>query len=620
MTKVKNFIKNRMDLFEVALISIFPLVYLLNISNHFWALPAAGGDSLEYLGGVRWGTTYMFFPWLDRITLATNLRITSFFCDPSYLAGPVYILAIHLIMLTMGLVWVYRQSGFIASVCLGVFWNTAYVPLAFSTFVYADQTVALYSLGAFMIMFYGAEKRGILRLVLCGILCGFALTSKITGIGTLLFFLLWCLWEKNVLRFLWVLAGVVIGIMLAFLLYSLVYNFESLVCTIRLFFGSKLIGNITINRNNLVSHTKDVLLSLSHFPFVCLFMLPGAYRYEKTKHLLGLTWVFIIFLACIFAFTPRGGEAKVTYLYTAFIINLIAVSLYIGDISGNRSVKRNTSSAKIINAEKILWVGLILTCLYIGFYIAINMSPYKVGIADITLPPVSIFQPLNAYASRLPLFVKIFYTLGPIAVLLLLIASLCEMPAKKNRWVYLMVPVVALWGAAYCGGIAYRVTEDYMRQHSIAYEVAPFLNKVSSKRFAVFLDERKAYCLPWIYHSFIDNRRIKRGYDNRLRSYKELMNDVAFFTKEEELLEMRDKGINPRKLRNFYMNAEKIQGFELSIPAFKPVNIILTDKPEIVQHIWKNAETINTFETNDFKLYEMNLFATKNRLVVNPNQ
>ena len=281
----------------------FLSLYIFNIYSYFWTLPTAS-DPLGYAGNIAWGSTYGYYPWVDRIMVASGIRIVSFFCNPIYIAGPLYIAIINSLMMLLCIIWAWKESGAVASICVGAFWNSSLLLLGWATYIYADQTMSFYSLCALFYYFYMREKKTLAAILLCGLFSALAVLSKITGVATIAYFLIIILLSRSLKQISFYIIGCIAGLLTGFIIFIFCYNIESLINVIYLFFKSNISSNLSLSRHNITAYTEQVLTSLRYFPFICLFIFIPAYLLKKCKFILRLAW-FHIFLFRGSSFLPK---------------------------------------------------------------------------------------------------------------------------------------------------------------------------------------------------------------------------------------------------------------------------------------------------------------------------
>ena len=312
--------------FDTCLLSCFPLLFWWLSVSYMFALPDVG-DPMEYAAPTAWGSTFHFFPWLDRIMTPIGIRIVSFFTADAATAAPAYMLLINLGTISLALSLAYRLSGFFAAACVGTFLTTSLLFLGLSTYVYTDQTVAFYALLTYSVYDSLRGNREAWATLLCGMLCAVVGFSKVTGVSIVFFFFLTVASRRSVMLLWRFCVGLVIGAICVLLLFALVFNFDSVWNTIGLF----LAGQFTKNRPNFVSYADDVLVSFKFFPFIGLFVVLGAYVHEKSRRFLLAAWCHILFLMAIYAVTPNGGRALPHYIYTAYVFTVTGIAVYLGE-------------------------------------------------------------------------------------------------------------------------------------------------------------------------------------------------------------------------------------------------------------------------------------------------
>jgi 4-amino-4-deoxy-L-arabinose transferase-like glycosyltransferase len=321
-------------------IILLPFVglYIFNISKYFWTL-SVPSDPLQYLGSAVSGTTWGYWPWLDRITLAVNLRFFTMLFLPKYIVGMIYAGFINTAILIISMVWALKKSGSWAALLVGIFINSSYLMLGWSTYLYPDQTVALYTLLAFIFYFSNIKDRHYFKPVLmAGFFAALASFTKVTGIVAPLFFIIYIICKKRWKHLKEFLLGIITGSIFIILFFILLYNWQSFINVYQqFFFGKAGISNNIITDLNIVSYGAsyfhEILLSMKYFPFVALFFAIGAYRNEKTKNLFFLAWLNIIMLCLLRPTAPSIPS----YIYTAYVFTCLGLAIYLSDLISNNN-------------------------------------------------------------------------------------------------------------------------------------------------------------------------------------------------------------------------------------------------------------------------------------------
>lgn len=535
---------------------LFIILYAYNILNYFWTLPAPS-DPLQYLGSAVWKNTWGYWPWLDRIVMAVNLRVFTSFFSKGYEAGMLYIAAVNILILALSMFWAYRSSGFWAALIAGVVVNSSYLMLGWSTYLYPDQTVALYSLLAYIFYFSDSMgKRYLKPVIIAGIFAGFASLSKITGLAALMFFIIYIILKKDWTKLKQFVIGVLTGIISVVILFILLYDLESFQDVVRQFFSTSISVNLeATNASNLTSaYFHELLLSMKYFPFVMLFIFTGAYKNEKSRNLLLMAWSFIALLFVL----RTAGPSIPSYIYTAYIFTIVGFSIYLADLLGTMKTNNilNDNKAKI--AISLVAMFLVMEGLKAGF----NYSPvkeYHYGYNYLT--PLDIY---NVKGIMYPAIIKKLYSFLPLLILALLVYIEYS---RSKKAIILLVVFISYWFSFSNGGLAYKKADFDRKEAGIYYEYAPLLNEVAAKQFSVYITELNKYPrsddnLLWVYRIFFDQKYERKFSDiNRSQYLNEyqVRGNITYISREEDLL-------------------SKIRGDQ-----------ILTDSPDVVYSYFPSA-------------------------------
>jgi len=554
------------------------ILYVFNISKYFWTL-AAPSDPLQYLGSAIWGTTYGYWPWLDRIALAVNLRIFSVFFNNSPETSMFYIGFINMAIIVLSIFWAFRKSGFWAALFVGVILNSSYLMLGWATYLYADQTVALYSLLAFIFFFSDSPPKNNFRnIVISGIFTGFAIFTKAPAIAVLIFFIICIICNKNWKKLLYFAYGTFAGSLAVIALFIILYNFESFINVWRLFFGGGLASNIQLTHGEPKSYY-NMLTSLNYFPFLALFVAISSYRNQKTKYLFILSLVFIIGMYII---RPIGAPVP-SYIYTAYIFAALGFSIYLSDLIGDAkaSVFNNIFTHIAISA-------LLIILLIVGLRIGFKYSPvpnFEYG--------YNYYKPLDIYAAGgliNEIWVIYLYAFGPIIIIGLL--AYLEF-SKSKIAVILFIVFSSLWLSFFNGGLAFKKAEFDRAEAAAYYEFASILNEVPVDNFNVYITDWGMINTPedrilWVYRIFSDKkyqRVFEPAYKSQIENERLVRGNISFLRSEAEIVSARKAPI-------------------------------LTDKPDIVIYYFPDARKISTITWNDktLTLLDISKAQPKNKL------
>jgi len=441
---------------EILLLLAFPIFFATIAVRWNWVLPAVS-DPLEYLRSVPWGSSYGYFPWLDRLALGGGLGLFGWLPWPVYVTGPLYILSLHLSVLCLGLWWLYRQVGFGAAVLFGIFFNCSWYFLFFSTQIFPESTVIFYSFLAF-IFFHERKRSELWPLALAGFFAGFVFFTKATAafFPPLLFLILFREkgWHKDLALF---SGGILAGVLGVFLLFILVYDLASFQDAFVSFFSSNLQFNIQgrAEYNNPVNYV-EVLLHKNHIPvFLGLFVAVGMYKDLRAKIPALIAWVFVTTVALIYIFSDRGYVPIHNYLYPGFFFASLALSAYLGSFVdlGKKFY------------QKAFWLGTGLLAVFLGLFLGRWFDPS------------GIFE--AGYFAHLPKWASVLFNGGLFLSAILLLASEIR---QSKKLVLSFTLVAGFWSAAHGGGLVRSHMDKILKPEvSFYYEQVGLLNENPKK-------------------------------------------------------------------------------------------------------------------------------------------
>lgn len=539
----ENMVKTskRLKVIELSVLFLFLVLYVWNISHYFWTLPTPS-DPLQYLGPMVWKSTYAYWPWLDRLSLAIGLRVFSIFIPTTYLAGPVYIGFINTLTMIIACVWLYRRQGFLAAILICIFFNTSLFLLGFATYIYPIQTEAFYALLAF-IAFFADEHSRIYRkrFIFAGIFSAFAVFSKITGIFAAFYFLIYFVCKKEWKGLRNFVIGAFLGTSIVCVLFIALFNIESFNNILYLFFKSNQWSGR--NLNNLISFL-DQILSVKYFPvFISLFIVASAYKQTISRRLFCFSWANIAVIYFIYTFTHRGGSVISTYIYSAYIFAGIGLAAALGSIFAEAETtflkRRLVNDTWLIIGISLLSFFLICTGLVIGTkYPAVR----NFNMSYLYYKPFDIF--VSGHVS-IPEVWRWLFTLGPILVLLFLLLSQIS---RSKMWIILFMLITSLWGAAFNGGLAYKKVEFDRHEAGFFYEAAPVLNEVPDQKFSIFVRAWNKHPhsdrLLWVYRQFFNKKYIlPNNFDAEYKTDNRIKGSIKYIKQEGDLINIKGKQI-----------------------------------------------------------------------------
>lgn len=341
--------------------------------------------------------------------------------------------------------------------------------LGWSTYIYPDQTVALYALLAFFVFFWDTKpKRYFGPVLLAGIFAAFASFTKATGVVVPLFFIAYCILKKDWKNLGRLLFGIIIGSILVVILFVALFDRHSLVNTFQHFFNSSIRRNVTIGSGPYgAAFFHEIILSIKYFPLIALFFAAGAYRNKNTRNLFFLAWLNILFVCIVRMLSPSIPS----YIYLAYVFTCLGLSVYLSDLinSKDETDNKNKSSNLIFITTSVAALLFIIIGLQIGFkYGPVKNFDYGYNY----LKPLDIY---NANNLIYPSLIKRLYSFSPLIIL----GSLTYVLATNaKKAIILFALIVSLMASFLNGGLAYKKANFDREETSFFYKTAPILNFV----------------------------------------------------------------------------------------------------------------------------------------------
>lgn len=534
---------------------LFVGFYAINISRYFWTWPAPS-DPLQYLGPAMCKTTYGYWPWLDRISIAVNLRLFTMLFHKGYVAGMTYIGFVNTAILILSMFWALRKSGFWAALFVGIFVNSSYFMLGWSTYLYPDQTVALYSLAAFIFFFSGIKSNIYIRpTVIAGFFTALACFSKITGLAAFIFFIVYLVRKKErdkIIEFIW---GNILGTVLTIVLFCFLYNIPSFLNVCYLFFKSSVLANVRLPYNYILTYYKTIF-SIISFPLAAILFSFSAYKNNNSRLLFMMAWCYVVLLYII----RRVGPPIPNYIYSSYVFVLLGFSVHLGNMIGRPGPGKKYDRYAIIAAL------LALALIYCGLRLGFKHGPaaefdywYNYKPLDICRKKDIIYAPL----------VKMLYMMTPYIIA----ASLaCIEFFRSKRLIIAFVLIGAFAVAFFNGGLAYKKADFDRKEAAEYYACAKMLNEVPEKKFSVYFsrEENKKMArnfdrVVWVYRLFY-NDKYPQGteYDAQYANDNEITSGIRIVPDENSLKDAKWGQIltdDERTVRNNIPGAEKVKDF-----------------------------------------------------------
>ena len=533
-----------MRIFKIVILAIPVLIYIYYIAQYFWTLPAPS-DPLQYVGPSIWEITDEYFPWIDRVMVAIGIDLFSFLFSQPY-AGMIYIAVVNCLIIILGMFWLYKKGGFMASLFSGILFISSYFLLGYSTYIYADQTLTLFSLLAFVLFFYEGEGKFFKPMILTGIFVALAVFSKIIGLVLLLFFVMFLIRRKDYRKLLKLSVGLGIGIMLVFICTYLLFGFDSI---------ENLISGIKYNfESNTTFRTFRTDVSLSYFKviareyylpvFLSLMIFIGAYKKFYTRNLYLVGFLFLFCMSFLVSFTMHV-RAVANYIYPAFVFCVLAMSLYLGELFNDRKRALFGVNKFSFRGKKELFYALIcLLLVFWGIKIGIDNYPFFANIGS----------------EHSPFLLRIAYPVIPF----LIIGTMIFIEYSKSRTaIFLFMIFIAFWCSAFNGAFAYKKAYADRERASFYYEAAPILNEVPAKTFSIYVKEwnenNNVERIKWVYSFFFNE---KYSNSSQAETEEEIRNNVSFIKEEKEIPNAKGNQIltdSPEDIYRYFPYAQEIK-------------------------------------------------------------
>ncbi len=454
-----------------------------------------------------------------------------------------YIAIVNLLIITICIFWAYYKKGILAGLFAGVLLVSSFEILRLATYIYADQTLALYALIAF-IFFYSDYKNKVFdSAVIAGIFTAFTCFSKIPGIALFIPFIITIILERDWSKLKKLLTGFVIGVFLVFLVAFILFGFDALksVFSVAISYGAQFFdAEGTIDRygddwvyNRPVSYFA-LLVREYYLPiFFSVIILIGAYRDRITRNLYFAAMSFVGILA-LFVVLHKAVIVSANYIYPAIIFSSLGLALYLASIieKGNDPLIRKPDFLFTVKARIIYALACIV-------FVFISL---KIGV----LYPSAFINPM---AKTTPLIISMVYPLIP----LLMIGGLMAIEYWQPRiLVLLFMILVSVWSPAYNGAFAYSSVSTVRTRVDYYYSAAPLLNQVPADEFSI-------YVKAWIKDKYSD--RVVRIFSEFFNERKIKTKNIVFITDPKLLTVDNIKGKliltdNPALIRRYFPEAE----------------------------------------------------------------
>ncbi|MBA4367331.1 MAG: hypothetical protein C0403_06790 [Desulfobacterium sp.] len=528
ISKSAPWTKLYMRLSEYLIILLFVSFYIFILTRYFWYLPSPS-DPLVYVGpaveNISKGGVYT----IDRIALYINLRLFSWIFNNSYISGMIYMVFINALTLTIAMIWAVKRSNIWAAIIFGVLFNTSFLTLGEGFYIYPDQTIALYSLIAFIFFFSDVKpNKYIGPIFYAGVFAAFASFTKIIGTTTFIFFLMVLVFRRDLKNLINYIVGAGCGAAITIVFFCILYDYDiktlyAKALDLVVFFHAA----TSLPFGNAYTH-HEMLLSLLYFPFIALFMMAGAYR-EATRYLFLIAWSFVIFIYTTVLINVGSCPPLPHYIWSAYIFVCLGLSLYLSSFMD--SGQRTPSDKDKINIAHPLIVSLFLIIIIsIGLKLGFKYGAVKTWSPGyITMMPIDIYYYRDFLANTYPKPIKLIFSLGPIIIFGFLI--IIEVTKSKKVILSFMI-LASFWCAFFNGGLAFKHANSVRHQANVPYSFARVLSEIPAKSFCIYLSNMKEVDegeVEWVYRLFFNNKYPKPKTILQQDSLQRaIINDIVF--------------------------------------------------------------------------------------------
>jgi len=537
---------NYTKILEILILLAFPSIYVSCVLQHFWTLPFPS-DPMFYLepAGV-WHSLVDIFPCIDRVVVSIGLRLSDSIFSPTYAAGMYYIAIVNSLIVAIGVFWCYIKRGFLAGVFAGVLLLTSYTLLAYGTYIYADQTMALFALLAFVFFSSEYKSRCFGPMILAGIFTALTCFSKLTGVVILIPFIILIVSERKWGEIKKLVIGFLAGTLVVFFITYLLFGWDSIAylpsAAMKYYLFASPVSNIRYGIN--LSYF-DMLVKPYYLPiFFSMIILVGAYREKLTRNLYFAAMSFVAFLVLSIAIT-RSAQAIDSYLYPAVVFSSLGLAMYVATILKEGSTRLPTRFNFIFgNKAQLIYAATCLICVFCALQIGVD----------------HYFYTLHPQAKSASVIIRTAYSIIPLMIIggLLLIER-----SKSHIAILLFMILISLWSPAYNGAFAYNKARADRVRASFFYEAAPILNEVPAKEFSVYVEDWNInpYMnrLPRIYRPFFNDKYTKSSLADAER---EIANSIYWIEDRKYIPDAKGNYVltdNPEEIRRCFPGAEAIE-------------------------------------------------------------
>lgn len=481
------------------------ILFIFAIGWRFYWLSTPPSDPLEYVGPALEGSTIGFWPWLDRINLASALRLFTLATPiDSMHIGPAFGLTVTLLTLFVSGAFLYYRIGFIAALIFFILALSSNYIYFFMTQVFAEPLLVLLSaLSAFAMGLF--EIRNDRKWVyVCGFFAATCMFTKITGIAVIISIVVYLALSKKIKNVVPLLCGFLIGLAASALAFVVFYGASSLMDTIRSFFSIGVQQNLTGRPgfNNAVSFW-DAFFQRTYFPvFLSALIFSGFYRTGKARLFATVGWSYFLVVYIIYWLSGRGYTAIPNYVYPAYFFFLLALCCVLAE-----------SLTLPTTRERLRLTALVLSLWLLGYWLSQDMDP------------ATVFNP--GYFPQLSPAKK-FILNG--ALMTLVGLTLLSHIRASSTIICSFLLTTAFWGGSYGAAQAGHLYKRILIPEADSYyNAANVLGHVKCcSVFDIYIPEWgteiEQWRLLWVYRVFYAHHRTDHPTgDNRYQSWEDLI-------------------------------------------------------------------------------------------------
>ena len=528
---------NYTKILQILILLALPSVYAFYASEHFWSLPYPS-DPLQYLEPAAVIHSLVgWFPWIDRIVLAIGLRLSAAIFSPIYVAGMYYIAVVNFLIITIGVFCCYIKKGFLAGLFAGILLVSSYTFLRYATYIYPDQTMALFALLAFVFFFSKYKSKLFDPVILAGLFTALTCFSKLTGVAILIPFIILIVSERKWGEIKKLVIGFLAGTLVVFFITYLLFGWDSIAY---LPFGA---ANYYGTGAGAVRYGIDLsyfnmLVKQYYLPiFFSMIVFVGAYRQKLTRHLYLAAMSFVVLYGLYIVFT-NNIQAINNYLYPAVVFGSLGLAMYLATILKEGSTRLSTRFNFIFgNKAQLIYAVICLICVFVAI---------KIGV-------IRHAAFINPAAEGVPGILRMAYPVIP----LIIIGGLLLIEYSKSRIIILLFMIlISLWSPAHNGAYAYERASSYREFADFFYTAAPVLNDVPAKEFSVYVEDWNkrphAKRIDWVYRAFFNEKYTKISQRTVL---EEMRNSFLFIGDKKDIPMAKGNQIltdNPEKISQYW--------------------------------------------------------------------